>query len=433
LSTLINFYNNFKPENVPRAATILQNWEGEECELWRLLRSRYGSDPFTFAERNNSRATRIHNPTQVVHPEKKINGHHRKRNNVLDVLLEELGYDTASWSAEQEENNSYTTSQRDESTNLPVSNDSMKESSLSAPQIGSYNSEGVLEYSSQVPENSRSNVDEKQSEPKRHTWDYLSTFAGELYTVSWEENLLMELCDSVTDMALDIVEGHLVQILRQTALHSFMNAIALPFTLVSASNMIDETWTLAIENTDEAGKELAKSLLASQAGNRPVILMGFSMGARVIYSCLKELARHQETWEEEMEENRKKESGQQKTVSSYPREPASIVEDAILMGCPNHVSLDSWKACRMVVAGRLINCYSRKDIILSFMFQIKRMTGIRIRQVCGTSPVNIQGVENYDVTHLISHHSDYSDRVEEILHLIGFGQPSPSSLPTVGG
>jgi hypothetical protein len=237
-------------------------------------------------------------------------------------------------------------------------------------------------------------------------------------------------------MALDIVEGHIVQILRQTALHSFMNAIALPFTLVNASNMIDETWTLTIERAEEAGKELAKSLLGSQAGNKPVILMGYSMGARVIYSCLKELAKHQEKWESEFEEKERLqcENGRKlffpcRKTSSYSREPASIVEDAVLMGCPNHISLDSWKACRRVVAGRLINCYSHKDLILSFMFQIKRMTGIRIRQVCGTRPVNVQGVENYDVTHLVSQHSDYSDRVEDILNLIGYGQPSPSTLP----
>jgi len=240
----------------------------------------------------------------------------------------------------------------------------------------------------------------------------------------------------IQDMALDIVEGHIVQILRQTALHSFMNAIALPFTLVNASNMIDETWTLTIERAEEAGKELAKSLLANQAGNKPVILLGYSMGARVIYSCLKELAKHQEKWESEFEAQKRIQADNDsrllfpcRKTPSYSREPSSIIEDAVLMGCPNHISLESWRACRRVVAGRLINCYSRKDLILSLMFQIKRMTGIRIRQVCGTRPVNVHGVENYDVTHLISQHSDYSDRVQDILKLIGYGQPSPLSLP----
>jgi Protein of unknown function (DUF726) len=42
------------------------------------------------------------------------------------------------------------------------------------------------------------------------------------------------------------------------------------------------------------------------------------------------------------------------------------------MGMPNHMSHSSWHACRQVVAGRLVNCFSRKDLILSLMFQYKK-------------------------------------------------------------
>lgn len=182
--------------------------------------------------------------------------------------------------------------------------------------------------------------------------------------------------------------------------------------------------------------ELAKSLIDSTAGHRPVILAGFSMGARVIYSCMKELARHQEIWEDhqqkkQLPESRRKHKSNSEDKSGdklkYIREPASIVEDAILMGTPNHVSLKSWEACRRVVAGRLINCYSRKDLILSLMFQMKRFQGI-LRPVCGTSPVNVNGVENYDVTDLVTAHTDYCLVSGEILKKVIFGQPQRSSV-----
>ena len=96
------------------------------------------------------------------------------------------------------------------------------------------------------------------------------------------------------------------------------------------------------------------------------------------------------------------------------------------MGTPNHVSLKSWEACRRVVAGRLINCYSRKDLILSLMFQMKRFQGI-LRPVCGTSPVAINGVENYDVTDLVSAHTDYCLVSGEILRRVRHGQPQTAS------
>ena len=104
--------------------------------------------------------------------------------------------------------------------------------------------------------------------------------------------------------------------------------------------------------------------------------------------------------------------------------------DAIMMGMPNHVSLKSWESSRRVVAGRLINCYSRKDMILSLMFQLKRMQGI-LRPVCGTSPVVVNGVENFDVTDLVSAHTDYCLVTGEILKRVRHLQPQmPSHAAT---
>ena len=111
-------------------------------------------------------------------------------------------------------------------------------------------------------------------------------------------------------MAIGMIGNQCVELLKQTALHSLLNAISIPYALVSATNMIDGVWTIAIERADEAGKELAKSLLQSQAGHGPVTLMGYSMGARMIYACLKELARYKQIW---LESN-----------AMYSREPARM-------------------------------------------------------------------------------------------------------------
>jgi len=196
--------------------------------------------------------------------------------------------------------------------------------------------------------------------------------------------------------------------------------------------MIDGTWTLAVERSDEAGKELARSLLFTRAGHRPVTLIGYSFGARTIYACLKELARYQEKWEDLRENNkgsrRRSSSSSNNNIPSdfcdddglIMREPSSIVEDAILMGLPNHLSLSSWQACRMVVAGRLVNCYSQKDLILSLMFQFKRLG---LKPVCGTCPVNAVGVENVDVSDLVSGHQDYCLVMGDILKRVRHGQP----------
>lgn len=133
---------------------------------------------------------------------------------------------------------------------------------------------------------------------------------------------------------------------------------ALPAALLQLCEMIDSPWILAMERSDEAGKRLAVSLLET-AGQRPITLVGYSLGARVIYSCLTELARHQKLWEDQQQRlersstswpdvpkpnkendsskfgnNQIKEETERNSFNlmCYNFEPASIVEDVVLMG-----------------------------------------------------------------------------------------------------
>lgn len=54
--------------------------------------------------------------------------------------------------------------------------------------------------------------------------------------------------------------------------------------------MLDNSWSVALNKADKAGLELANALLSRAQGGRPVNLVGYSIGARVIFSCLKELS-----------------------------------------------------------------------------------------------------------------------------------------------
>lgn len=56
--------------------------------------------------------------------------------------------------------------------------------------------------------------------------------------------------------------------------------------------MIDHAWVVALDRAQKAGVLLAQTLMAGGHGDRPVILVGYSMGARLIFHCLLELCRH---------------------------------------------------------------------------------------------------------------------------------------------
>ena len=68
------------------------------------------------------------------------------------------------------------------------------------------------------------------------------------------------LCDSVTDMVVDVLGAGTKELLKQTALATLVTAIAIPYAMIRAADSIDSTWTLAVERADESGVERAERL-----------------------------------------------------------------------------------------------------------------------------------------------------------------------------
>eukprot|EP00977_Amphora_coffeiformis_P008609 scaffold1953_cov176-Amphora_coffeaeformis.AAC.27 len=426
---LERFYTIYRPDHVIKSKKILTSWEGEEEELWRLLRQKYGRDPdhlFPLSGGPREDGALTLDQTEVV-----------------NQLFVELGYIVTDkkklpsnkihfgW-GRRNAGPVESTDKRESKEVVYSSMDSLHgphfNAAGSATGISSVSSSGFDAGVGSSSNNLEDSEDPAEQIPKHvaTVWDYRSHYGGELYTVRWESELLEDLCESVKDLAYDIVHRGTHQLLKHTALSALLSAIAWPAVLVNAANMIDGTWTLAVERADEAGKELARSLLFSRAGHRPVTLVGFSFGARAIYSCLKEMAKYQEKWNKYQEQKSvkgrysKRTDGDENDSLEYIRDPASIIEDVVIMGLPNHLSIASWKACRQVVSGRLVNCFSQKDLILSLMFQFKRLG---LKPVCGTLPVSVPGVENFDVSDLVTGHQDYCTATGEILKRVRLGEP----------
>jgi len=319
-------------------------------------------------------------------------------------------------------------------------------------------------------------------------WDWQASFGGELYTITWETDLLSRLCRVVNLMFLEIGNQVSKELAKQTIIGGVVAAVHIPSAIATCLNVIDDPYQLISFRADYAGIELANCLLNSEE-RRPVSLIGYSFGARVIFSCLQELARHQLVWEEQQrqaaiekdsekmaeEEPPKKGSQRMKTaateqasnteeagdfdaekdiekadeietkrigwrikkrvseiaskkekeeVMEYTREPSSIIEDVCFIGMPRLVDASEWCTCREIVGGRVINCYSQSDFFLTYLFQIRTWKGVS-RVTAGTHPIQgVAGVENFDVTSYVSTHGRYPLVVPQILHEVGFGQPS---------
>ena len=258
-------------------------------------------------------------------------------------------------------------------------------------------------------------------------WDWEATYAGEMYTVTWETNFLLKLCRVATTLFLELSDQVSRQVLTQALVGA---AVAVPSALMTCSAVIDDPYQIISLRSKKAGIELAHCLLSSEE-HRPVSLVGFSFGARMIFECLLELARHQLIWQERKElseqgvDTSQKKRGRRRKADDhidYVREPASIVEDVVLIGMPRTLDAEAWISCREIVAGRLVNCFNRKDWIVAYMINVR--CGGGIRKTCGTHPIqNIDGVENFEVSGFASTHDRYLVAVPQILHKVGYSQP----------
>ncbi|EOA30052.1 hypothetical protein CARUB_v10013157mg [Capsella rubella] len=168
----------------------------------------------------------------------------------------------------------------------------------------------------------------------------------ERYTVQWESKNVIAVSTAIQDWLTSRVA---MELMRQGAMHTVLNsllaAMAWPATLLVAADFIDSKWSIAIDRSDKAGKLLAEALRKGLQGNRPVTLVGFSLGARVIFKCLQTLA--------ETEKN------------------AEIVERVVLLGAPISIKNENWPDIRKMVAGRFINVYATNDWTLGVAFRAR--------------------------------------------------------------
>merc|ERR1712232_253505 len=116
--------------------------------------------------------------------------------------------------------------------------------------------------------------------------------------------------------------------------------ISWPIWIVFSLINLDNAWLVVADRARQAGTCLAHVLADRQAvGQRPVTLIGHSMGARLIFYCLLEL---------------------------YNLGEFHVVDDVVLVGAPVTTLPERWRKARAVASGRVINCYLPTDWVLAF-------------------------------------------------------------------
>ncbi|KAI6781030.1 putative membrane protein-like protein [Emericellopsis cladophorae] len=214
---------------------------------------------------------------------------------------------------------------------------------------------------------------------------------GDIYSVLWEPDMLRSVGDTIQILATEALTSSIQQILGSTLLTGLMGALQIPIILTKLAYLIDNPWTVSCDRAISAGKILADSLIDRNLGTRPVTLVGYSLGSRVIFSCLQELAK---------------------------RGAYGLIQNVYLFGSPIVYQKEEYLRARTVVPGRFVNGYNRTDWVLGYLF---RVTSGGIRRVAGLAAIeDLPWIENIDVTEHVAGHMAYRTAMPILLKECGW-------------
>lgn len=214
---------------------------------------------------------------------------------------------------------------------------------------------------------------------------------GDVYSLLWEPEMLKSMGQTINILATEVLTQSIQQVLGATVLVALMSSLQLPMALSKLGYLLDNPWNVSLDRAWTCGLILAETLINRNLGVRPVTLVGFSLGARVIYSCLVQLAR---------------------------KEAYGLVQDVFIFGAPVVVKQNQFAVARSVVSGRFVNGYSKKDWILGYLF---RATSGGLGRVAGLAPVEkVHGVENFDNTEIVDGHMGYRKAMPTLLSHVGW-------------
>ncbi|KAF6072010.1 hypothetical protein FOB64_000957 [Candida albicans] len=194
---------------------------------------------------------------------------------------------------------------------------------------------------------------------------------GDMFSLLWEPEMLQSMGQTIGILASEALSTSIQQILGATILAALMSAIQIPMALSKLSYLLDNPWNVSLDRAWKAGKILAETIISGNLGVRPITLVGFSLGSRLIYSCLIEMAR---------------------------RGGYGLIENVIILGSPITVDIDQMSEARSVVSG-------------DSSTGIQRKTGYWD---------NVHGVENIDCTDLVEGHMAYRKAIPKIMKTIGW-------------
>ncbi|KAJ4271537.1 hypothetical protein NW762_000241 [Fusarium torreyae] len=213
---------------------------------------------------------------------------------------------------------------------------------------------------------------------------------SEVFALRYEMKSLIALGHALRNMVESFAWKKLkVEIIKRTVFATLLAALW-PIQLLAAASNIDNPFGHAHNRSRKAGQLLADALINKVQGERPVTLVGYSLGATAIHACLQSLAE---------------------------RHAFGLIDTVVIIGAPAPSAPPHWRTLRTVVSGKIFNVYSENDLILGFVYRAHSLA----MGVSGLQNIQeVEGIQNLDLSDTVSGHLRYPDLIGEILNKCGF-------------
>jgi pimeloyl-ACP methyl ester carboxylesterase len=182
-------------------------------------------------------------------------------------------------------------------------------------------------------------------------------------------------------------------------------ALAMPAWVLQMSSLVDNPWAVCARRAKRAGKELARALHSRAHGERPVVLVGWGLGGRVVFACLEELSRLA------------KEAHERQSPQEAQR-CRGVVEGAFLIGAAASGNPARWRAVLPLVSGRLVNAFCTEDWLLPIVHRGCTGGVKSMKRIAGNAPILCEGVENVDITPINDAHFAYRYNLAKIMEML---------------
>lgn len=216
---------------------------------------------------------------------------------------------------------------------------------------------------------------------------------NEIFYVKWESKRLQDIASSVSGFGCEEVVKKGLWGMAKSASKTAATKIAPVGIAFQALGLATNPWSVAGVKAYQTGALLADIIART---DKEYILIGHSLGARVIYSCLASLETKDETFIKNVH-----------LLGGAVNNNCSSDED-----CSDAVN---WSSIDNAVSGNIHNYFSSNDSVLKYLYTLGEGVKFDIGSPIGRNKIENPKINNHDVSDYVSGHTKYKGELKRFL------------------